>query len=107
MYTECCKFGSVTAIVAPTAPSLLGSLAITFANDEAAVNCRNALDQRKFDGRVLAVVVIPSLPITTIEQEFDSKKISEQTESAESKVDENVNIEEVEQNVEDFLNSLL
>lgn len=91
----------------PTAPSLLGSLAITFATDEAAANCRNTLDQRKFDGRVLTVVVIPSLPTSTIEDHSETKRSLDEAESAESKVEDNVNIVEVEQNVEDFLNSLL
>ena len=84
MLLECCKFGKVRGIQLLTLPGAFmtglqsvptqagrpapvlgmaaaGTIAVTFAEESVARRCAMAMDGRKFDGRLLATHVLPSL----------------------------------------------
>ena len=84
MLLECCKFGKVRGIQLLTLPGAFmtdlqsvptqagrpapvlgmaaaGTIAVTFAEESVARRCAVAMDGRKFDGRLLATHVLPSL----------------------------------------------
>ena len=133
LLVKCCSYGKVRSVFTPApddsgySSPLLGAVLVSFVDSSAAIVCGEALHRRLFDDRLVATCVFlpsPSVSAATVCHERDAKHsdqgVASRPESTVVATDQPVSSGEpsaaaaaaftlnvIEEDVDDFLNSLL
>lgn len=109
MLVEFCKYGTVKRIVVSHPELPEGTITAAYSTEAEARRCADALDGRHFDGRRLSTsITLPPLPssapttATIYSQPLISTNVASESSSGEA-----VDVDQIAENVEDFLNSLI
>ena len=103
LLVECCKYGNVLRVLTPEEGTPLGDcIVVIFSKNEEARSCAQAVHEKAFDGRqLLARCVFSASNVVEANLNFSGTGISLANDI------ENTDMIDNEEDVDDFLNSLL